>query len=79
MMSIQEGSYFKAHYHLHLRCHNCHKISGRLLAVPDVDDAPNDIDELLESELLNRIPFSCDKCQNPIATIVGVKPAEMHS
>jgi hypothetical protein len=78
-MSIQESSFFKASFHLHLRCHNCRKITGHMLAVPDVDDAPNDVEELMESQLLKQIPFRCAKCENTIASVVAIKPSRKNS
>jgi hypothetical protein len=59
-------------FKLHLRCTNCLKPAVQTLEVPDVDDAPQDIDELLESALLARFPFSC-RCGNVIGQIISVK------
>ncbi|WP_428031525.1 hypothetical protein [Ancylobacter sp.] len=43
-----------------------------ILDVPAVDDAPTDIDDLLESAFLQRQRFVCASCDMPIGLIAGV-------
>lgn len=43
-----------------------------VLDVPDVDEAPTDIEALLESAFLQRQQFVCPKCDNPIGQIAGI-------
>lgn len=68
-----EVSTVRAAFTLRLRCHHCLRITCRELISPDLDDAPTDIDELLESAWLRRQTFACGQCDNPIATIVSVR------
>lgn len=59
-------------FKLYLRCTNCRKDSAHMLAVPQVDDAPSDVDELVDSSILRTQCFLCDRCDSPIATLVAV-------
>lgn len=61
-----------AAFKLHVRCSNCTKDTFQRLEVPDVDDAPRDVEQLMESALLRRQVFACRKCQNPIGQLVAV-------
>jgi hypothetical protein len=60
-----------ARFRLHLRCDFCLIDSERVIDVPAVEDAPEDIDSLIESGFLGRQRFQCSKCESPIATLVG--------
>jgi hypothetical protein len=59
-------------FKLHLRCTNCLKPAVRLLDVPEAEDAPRDVEELMDSAVLGRLSFTC-KCGNVIGQIVSVK------
>jgi hypothetical protein len=63
-------------FKVYVRCHNCQKDYGNLLVPPDADDAPCDIDELLESNFLREQHFQCRECESPIGTVTGVKLLE---
>lgn len=61
-------------FKVYVRCLNCQKDYGALLTPPEgLDDAPGDIDELLESNFLRSQRFVCDGCECAIATVTGVK------
>lgn len=63
---------------LHMQCENCMRNVSRVVVVPPLDDAPLDIDDLLESEFLRRQTFQCVECDSVIAVIVGVtQPKEV--
>ncbi|MNU09306.1 hypothetical protein D3C72_2557980 [compost metagenome] len=42
-----------------------------MLKVPDADDAPGDVEELLESAVLQQFRFECVDCGSAIASLVG--------
>ncbi|GGC68354.1 hypothetical protein [Chelatococcus reniformis] len=58
-------------FKLFVCCENCLKESVRRIDVPDHPDAPADIDELMESSLLQRQRFVCQQCESAIGTITG--------
>lgn len=60
-------------FKVYVRCANCQKDYGCRLEPPEADDAPRDIDELLESNFLRAQRFICRDCECPIATVTGVK------
>lgn len=60
---------FKLHYH----CLNCEKNVFRDLDVPDVDEAPRDVGELLESAFFQRQRYVCSSCEGFIGKLVAVK------
>ncbi len=60
-------------FKVYVRCLNCQKDYGTTLQPPEADDAPADIDELLESNYLTNQRFKCSDCESPIATVTGVK------
>lgn len=68
------GAEVKASFRLGVLCANCGAVSGRRLDVPAVDDAPCDVDELLESEFLRQQRFVCPTCESFIATVRSVAP-----
>lgn len=70
---LAEVTTVRAAFTLRLRCHHCLKITCRPLLSPDLEDAPSDINELLESAWLQRQTFACAQCENPIATLVSVR------
>lgn len=61
-----------ARFKLHLQCENCRRNSAVLLDVPEDDDAPRDVDELMDSVFLQAQRFECAVCESFIGTIVGV-------
>lgn len=62
----------RASFKLHYRCHNCERNVFKRLDVPDVDDAPYDIEELLESAFMQRQRYFCDSCESFIGRLVAV-------
>lgn len=66
-----------ARFKLHLQCENCRRNSAHVLDVPEADEAPRDIDELLESAFLQAQVFLCTVCESAIGTIVGVNRVEL--
>lgn len=48
----------------------------RELVSPNLADAPADVEELLESNLLNSQFYPCELCDNPVSTLIGVRPLE---
>ncbi len=60
-------------FRVYVRCANCQRDYGCHLEPPEVEDAPSDIDELLESNYLRSQVFTCSECEYPIATVTGVK------
>lgn len=61
-----------ARFRLHLRCEQCVTECKRILDVPLADDAPTDIEDLLESAFLQRQSFVCSVCECPIGVIAAV-------
>ncbi|MFK4826021.1 hypothetical protein ACI0FM_14715 [Paenochrobactrum sp. BZR 588] len=58
---------------LHVRCENCMRESFMGVAVPKEDGSPTDVDELLESAVLNNLPFKCSKCPSLIGKVIGAE------
>lgn len=69
-MPLPEG--LIARFKIHLRCINCMRNVPRILDVPDEDDAPRDIDELLESAFFHNQRFVCASCDSAIANVIGI-------
>ncbi|MBA4797047.1 MAG: hypothetical protein H2043_06565 [Rhizobiales bacterium] len=63
-------------FELHIRCENCARESVRVLEVPDVDDAPQDVEDLAESGLLSGIRYCCAKCEGLIGRLFAVMPLQ---
>jgi hypothetical protein len=61
-----------ARFKIHVRCAGCLQDNICVLDVPDVAEAPLTVDELIESPLLGRQRFRCERCESSIGTIVGV-------
>ncbi|OMQ44949.1 hypothetical protein BKP54_11205 [Ensifer sp. 1H6] len=57
---------------LHVRCENCVRETSRVVEVPPVDDAPCDVDELVESGVLSSLTYCCTQCDCRIGQIIGV-------
>lgn len=60
-----------ASFKLHYRCYNCTRKVFKRLDSPDVDGAPRDVDELLESSLLERQRYLCDGCESAIGVLIA--------
>lgn len=78
-MSLPDG--LIARFKVHFRCLNCERNISKILDVPDVDDAPRDVEELLESAFFQGQRYVCDACEGSIGTLVGVsqwRPRETH-
>ncbi|MBN9443659.1 hypothetical protein [Bosea sp. (in: a-proteobacteria)] len=65
-----------ASFKIFLKCENCRRPSSVRLDVPDVDDAPCDVDELVDSAFLQRQVFTCEICESAIGTIIGINRVE---
>ncbi|MEP9376168.1 hypothetical protein ABLE91_05600 [Aquabacter sp. CN5-332] len=63
-------------FKLFVRCECCRRESSRVIDVPDVEDAPTDVEELLCSTLLERQVFDCRECHGTIGLITGVATLE---
>ncbi len=57
---------------LHMQCENCMRNVSFELVSPAEDDAPTDIDELLDSQFLAEQRFKCRECDSAIGVLVGV-------
>lgn len=59
-------------FRLHMRCFNCREDVARTIVAPRVEDAPETVEELLESRFLAEQRFVCQVCNSSIACIVAV-------
>ena len=72
---MDEGfSMIRARFELKFRCSNCRHIMCRELVSPNLEDAPHDIEELVGSALLASQVYSCESCENPVSTLISVRP-----
>lgn len=74
-MSVEHPT-VRARFALRFRCANCRQVMCRELISPNLADAPADVEELLESNLLNSQFYPCEICDNPVSTLIGVRPLE---
>ncbi len=58
-------------FRLHVRCGNCKRVTAHNLSVPNVEDAPREVDELLASAFLERQRMSCSQCQSYKVQLMG--------
>lgn len=65
-----------ASFKLFIRCCDCLAVSSKRLDVPDFDDAPTSVDELVESAFLADVRFGCQRCDSSIGEIVGINQME---
>lgn len=66
---MHEGTAFR----VHACCSNCMRARSWVVPVPaDADDAPQDVEEFLESSLLASQKFHCPDCDSSIATLTAV-------
>ena len=67
-------------FSLLVRCENCMRESFMGVAVPQGDDSPSDVDELMDSAVLHNLPFKCSACPSLIGKVMcideGVKKDE---
>lgn len=70
--NLDKGLPVAAKFRLLARCHNCYRMSEGVVPVPEIDEAPRDREELLDSGLLSSMVFRCDHCDGPISTVVGL-------
>lgn len=70
-----------ARFELFFYCNCCMSNVSSILDVPNVEDAPRDVEELAESALLRRQRFVCERCDGAIGTLVGIsrRAMEAHS
>lgn len=59
-------------FRLQMRCHNCLRESSKVLEFPDHDDAPMDVDELMECVTMDRLRYRCTQCDSAIGIIVSI-------
>lgn len=60
-------------FRINVTCAGCLSRSSRNLAIPAIDEAPTDVDDLVDSGELDRMPFLCEKCEGRIATVTAIK------
>lgn len=71
-LGAMEETAISARFRLKVRCFNCKVDTVHTVDVPAADDAPDGIDELLDSQLLRNQSFTCRSCDAAIGVIVGV-------
>lgn len=54
---------------LHIRCTNCLAETSREVSVPDAEDAPREVDDLLDSNFLASLQFCCRRCKGNIGQL----------
>lgn len=59
-------------FKLHLRCANCRRDAVKVLNVPNVEGAPQDVDDLMEDACMQNLGFMCQACGGLIAKLVAV-------
>lgn len=59
-------------YRLHIRCQNCTLETSQLLEVPEGAAEPADPDEVVDGGYLEKLRFSCARCESLIGTLVGI-------
>lgn len=63
------GAALRASFRLGIVCPNCRAHSERRLDVPDVEDAPSDVQELLDSAFLQQQRFACQHCEGMVGVV----------
>lgn len=61
-----------AKFKLHLYCENCCKEHYHTLVVPFADDSPRDVEDLMESAVLQHLGIVCRVCDYPIGQIMAI-------
>lgn len=67
----------RARFRVNVLCANCQRTNVHDLAVPDAEDAPDDIDSLVESAFLQRRRFVCPKCESSIGLVAAIRQMDM--
>lgn len=65
-----------ARFRLHLRCDNCLREQAKTISVPEVDDAPTDVEELLESAFIHQHWATCH-CGEVVTGLVAVTKLDL--
>lgn len=62
----------KCHYvfALHIRCSNCLRESVR--EIFSDERGPSDVEDLIESGLIEKVQFSCHHCESAIGQLVAI-------
>lgn len=69
---MSKNAGIRASFKLHYRCSNCQRNVFKRLDVPDEEDAPYDVEELLDSAFLQGVRATCEGCESFIGRIVAV-------
>jgi len=67
------GERIRSRFRLNVVCQNCRRAYACDLAVPDEDDAPSTIDDLVESAFLAQQRFICPKCESAIGLVTAIR------
>lgn len=67
---------YAASFRLTVRCTNCTRETQKAVNVPAGDEAPRDIDELMESAYWATIQWRCRHCGSVIGRLVAMKQCE---
>ena len=73
---VRDCAQMPRRYRLLMRCHNCMRESAKVIDFGDDEDAPADVDELMESVAISQIRYHCADCDSAIGTIVGVNQSK---
>lgn len=65
-------------YRLHIRCQSCTLETSKLLEVPEGAPEPSDPDEVIDGGYLEKLQFSCSRCESLIGTLVGISGGSCH-
>lgn len=68
-----EALEYKARFELGIRCDNCMRESSRVVDVPNVDDAPCDPEDLVDSAFLASLYYRCRHCDCQIGRLYRIK------
>ena len=60
---------------LHIRCSNCLKESAK--EIFGGEGGPSDVEELIDSNQINQVRFSCSQCESVIGQLVAVTQGDM--
>lgn len=71
-MREEGGGRIIARFKVHVRCDNCLRDASRVLEVPDAEEAPTSVADLVESAFLERQRFTCSRCEYPISLVTGI-------
>lgn len=60
---------------LHIRCSNC--IRESVTQIFGGESGPTDVEDLIESGLIEKVQFSCIQCDSAIGQLVAITKGEM--